>query len=574
SRLVVRANYNQARGVRPMRLDGRGLPLVAARLNGRPLTPDEYKLDDQRFTIFEPPAEMVLETETVINPADNTRLEGLYRSGAMLCTQCEAEGFRSITWFLDRPDVLARYDVTIIGDPARYPVMLANGNLVEREELPDGRRKVRWVDPFPKPSYLFALVAGELVEVSDQFVTASNRTVKLQFFVEDHNRDRCGHALASLKKAMAWDQERFGLEYDLDQYMVVAADDFNMGAMENKGLNVFNSKYVLATPETATDLDYENIEAVIGHEYFHNWTGNRVTCRDWFQLSLKEGLTVFRDQEFSADMTSRGVKRIHDVMTLRSRQFPEDAGPLAHPVRPDAYIEINNFYTVTVYEKGAELVRMLQTLVGREGFRKGLRRYLERFDGHAATVEDFVEAMAVANGRTLRQFMRWYNQAGTPLLKVSTLYDPPTSTLVVALRQTCPVTPDASCREPFHIPVRIGLLDRSGRELELQPVWGPDTGSGPNHGLLELRKEAEIFRFGGLDEAPVVSLLRDFSAPVRLEYDYSDDDLRVLMAHDTDPFSRWEAGQLLAVRVLRGLIADYLQGSELSVSDELVAGYG
>jgi aminopeptidase N len=574
SRLVIRANFNRKKGVLPLRLDGRDLPLAAIRLNGRALAANEYKLDNQRLTIHQPPAEMVLELETVLRPDNNTRLEGLYRSGSMLCTQCEAEGFRAITWFLDRPDVLARYEVTIIGDPVRYPVMLANGNLVEQADMPDGRRRVRWVDPFPKPSYLFALVAGDLFEVSDHFVTASGRRVRLQFFVEAHNRDKCAHALAALKKAMAWDEKRFGLEYDLDQYMVVAVDDFNMGAMENKGLNVFNSRYVLASPETATDLDYENIEAVIGHEYFHNWTGNRVTCRDWFQLSLKEGLTVFRDQEFSGDQISPGVKRIRDVMALRSRQFPEDGGPLAHPVRPDSYIEINNFYTVTVYEKGAELVRMLQTLVGRAAFREGLHRYLERFDGQAATVEDFVEAIAMAGGRVLRQFLLWYSQAGTPLLKVSTLHDPITSTLVVALRQTCPVTPDQSCKKPFHIPVRIGLLDRQGRELELRPIGGPSSGPGADPGLLELRKEAEIFRFGGLDEAPIISLLRDFSAPVRLEYDYSDDDLRVLMAHDTDPFNRWEAGQILAVRVLRGLIEDHRQGRELVVPQAMVEVYG
>ncbi|HSH14377.1 MAG TPA: aminopeptidase N, partial [Desulfurivibrionaceae bacterium] len=460
----------------------------------------------------------MLELKTRLNPEDNTRLEGLYRSGSMLCTQCEAEGFRSITWFIDRPDVLSRYEVTIVGAPDRYPVMLANGNLVEQGERPGGRRFVRWQDPFPKPSYLFALVAGNLVEVSDSFVTASGRRVALQFFVESHNRDKCGHALASLQKAMAWDEARYGLEYDLDQYMVVAADDFNMGAMENKGLNVFNSRYVLASPATATDNDYESIEAVIAHEYFHNWTGNRVTCRDWFQLSLKEGLTVFRDQEFTADMTSAAVKRIADVTALRSRQFPEDGGPLAHPVRPSTYIEINNFYTVTVYEKGAELVRMLQTLVGREAFREGLRRYLTRHDGQAATVEDFVRAIGEAGGRDLNQFLKWYSQAGTPLLKVSTLHDPITNTLLIAMRQSCPDTPDQTCKEPFHIPVRVGLLDRQGRELALQPICGAKLNGDP--GLLELRQEAEIFRFGGISELPVLSLLRDFSAPVRLEYEY------------------------------------------------------
>jgi aminopeptidase N len=572
SRLVIRPNYNLARGVRPLKLDGRDLVLEGIRLNGREPAAAEYLLEPASLTIPEPPAEITLELKTRIFPDRNTRLEGLYRSGSMLCTQCEAEGFRCITWFIDRPDVLARYEVTIIGDRARYPVMLANGNLVESAELPDGRRRVRWVDPFPKPSYLFALVAGDLVEVADHFVTASGRRVALQFFVEAHNRDRCGHALTALKKAMAWDEERYGLEYDLDQYMVVAADDFNMGAMENKGLNVFNSKYVLASPETATDQDYENIEAVIAHEYFHNWTGNRVTCRDWFQLALKEGLTVFRDQEFTADQTSRGVKRIHDVMALRTRQFPEDGGPLAHPVRPEAYIEINNFYTVTVYEKGAELVRMLQTLIGRQAFRDGLRRYLARFDGQAATVEDFVEAMAEAGGRDLKQFMRWYSQAGTPLLKVSSLHDPITDTLVVALRQTCPATPDQSCKEPFLIPVRIGLLDRQGRELEPHPVCGCAPDQDPN--LLEMTSEAEFFRFGGLAEPPVLSLLRDFSAPVRLEYDYADADLRLLMAHDPDPFSRWEAGQLMAVRLLRGLIEDYRQGRELVLAPALVEVYG
>jgi aminopeptidase N len=568
SRLVIRPNYNPRRGVRPLKLDGRDLPLEGILLNGRQPAADEYRHNDTRLTIIKPPADLILELKTRLKPDDNTRLEGLYRSGNMLCTQCEAEGFRCITWFIDRPDVLARYEVTIIGASDRYPVMLANGNLVERGELADGRKLVRWQDPFPKPSYLFALVAGDLVEVSDTFTTASGRPVALQFFVESHNRDKCGHALAALKKAMAWDEARYGLEYDLDQYMVVAADDFNMGAMENKGLNVFNSRYVLASPETATDTDYENIEAVIAHEYFHNWTGNRVTCRDWFQLSLKEGLTVFRDQEFTADMTSAPVKRINDVTALRARQFPEDGGPLAHPVRPASYIEINNFYTVTVYEKGAELVRMLQTLIGREAFAQGLRSYLHRHDGQAATVEDFVGAMGEAGGRDLAQFMHWYSQAGTPLLKVSTLHDPITDTLVIAMRQSCPATPDQTCKEPFHIPVRVGLLDQQGHELALHPICGAEAHGDP--GLLELRQEAGIFRFGGIAEPPVVSLLRDFSAPVRLEYEYTDADLLLLLAHDADPFNRWEAGQLLAVRLIGGLREDYRQGRTLQVAPAFV----
>ncbi|NTV14314.1 MAG: aminopeptidase N [Desulfobulbaceae bacterium] len=567
SRLNIRPNYETRRGVRPLKLDGRDLPLEGILINGRVPAADEYRHDAVSLTIFTPPVDLVLELKTRLNPAANTRLEGLYRSGAMLCTQCEAEGFRCITWFLDRPDVLARYEVTISGDPARYPVMLANGNLVEQGEMADGRRFVRWQDPFPKPSYLFALVAGDLVEVSDSFTTASGRQVALQFFVEAHNRDKCGHALASLQKAMAWDESRYGLEYDLDQYMVVAADDFNMGAMENKGLNVFNSKYVLASPATATDVDYENIEAVIAHEYFHNWTGNRVTCRDWFQLSLKEGLTVFRDQEFTADMTSAPVKRINDVMALRARQFPEDGGPLAHPVRPATYIEINNFYTVTVYEKGAELVRMLQTLIGAPAFAKGLHRYLTRYDGQAATVEDFVRAMAEAGGRDLSQFLRWYSQAGTPVLQVSALHDPITDTLVIAMRQSCPDTPGQKGKEPFHIPVVVGLLDRQGRELPLHPICGA---RGSGSGLLELRKEAEIFRFRGIREPPVVSLLRGFSAPVHLDFEQTDAALQLLLAHDSDPFNRWEAGQLLAVRVIRGLRADYRRGRELRVGSDFV----
>ena len=568
SRLTIRPNHETRRGMRPLKLDGRDLPLEGILLNGRVPEVSEYQLDATSLTIFAPPAELLLELKTRLNPESNTRLEGLYRSGAMLCTQCEAEGFRCITWFLDRPDVLARYEVTIIGDPARFPVMLANGNLLEQGEQPDGRRFVRWQDPYPKPSYLFALVAGNLVEVSDSFTTASGRQVALQFFVEAHNRDKCGHALASLQKAMAWDEARYGLEYDLDQYMVVAADDFNMGAMENKGLNVFNSRYVLASPATATDVDYENIEAVIAHEYFHNWTGNRVTCRDWFQLSLKEGLTVFRDQEFTADMTSAPVKRINDVMALRARQFPEDGGPLAHPVRPAEYIEINNFYTVTVYEKGAELVRMLQTLIGRTAFAKGLHRYLTRHDGQAATVEDFVRAMAEAGGRDLSQFLLWYSQAGTPVLKVSALHDPITETLVLAMRQSCPDTPGQKRKEPFHIPVVVGLLDRQGRELTLHPICGA---RGSGRGLLELRKEAEIFRFRGISEPPVISMLRGFSAPVRLEFEQNDEELQLLLAHDADPFNRWEAGQLLAVRAVRGLREEYRQGRELQVAQEFAA---
>ncbi|MBU0673113.1 MAG: aminopeptidase N [Proteobacteria bacterium] len=531
----------------PLILDGVGLELQSVHLDGRPLGPEEYECTEQSLRILAIPQECILEIQNIIRPEDNTALEGLYRSGDKLCTQCEAQGFRHIAWYLDRPDVLSEFEVTLIGDPVLYPVMLANGNEVDRGECADGRHWRRWHDPFPKPGYLFAVVAGPLVEISDTFVTASGRSVVLRIFVEAHNRNRCGHAMASLKKAMAWDEQRFGLEYDLELYMIVAVDDFNMGAMENKGLNVFNSRYVLASPETATDTDYENIEAVIGHEYFHNWTGNRVTCRDWFQLSLKEGLTVFRDQEFSADMTSRGVKRIQDVKLLRSRQFPEDSGPMAHPVRPDEYIEINNFYTITVYEKGSELVRMIHTLLGEELFRRGLRLYLEQNDGRAATVEDFVDAMATAGGVDLTRFLFWYSQAGTPILKVSGRYDQETREYHLTLQQRTPATAGQTNKDPLHIPVLVGFLGRGGLELPLRLADDPGGKASATTRLLELKTAEKTYRFINIPEEPVVSVPRGFSAPVRLEYEQADLDLKVLLAHDPDPFCRWEAGQRLII---------------------------
>ncbi|MCA1766260.1 MAG: aminopeptidase N [Desulfobulbaceae bacterium] len=523
SRLTVKADYDRSEGVRPLVLDGRDLELRAIRINGEPLAGEDYRLGPEQLTIPAPPGEMVLEIDNLIHPDQNTVLEGLYKSGDKLTTQCEAQGFRRITWFLDRPDVLSRFEVTIIS------------------------------------------------KVEDFYTSVSGRGIALQFFVEEHNLDHCGHALESLKKAMAWDEETYGLEYDLDQYMVVAVDDFNMGAMENKGLNVFNSKYVLASPATATDTDYENIEAVIGPEYFHNWTGNRVTCRDWFQLSLKEGLTVFRDQEFSADMTSRPVKRISDVAMLRGHQFPEDGGPMAHPVRTDSYIEINNFYTITVYEKGAELVRMVHTLLGPEKFRRGLRLYLERHDGEAATVEDFIDAMAEAGNRDLGRFMLWYSQAGTPVVRVETRHDPAAKTLTMVFRQSCPPTPGQPEKKPFHIPVALGLLAPDGREL---PLFIEGEGrAGEASRLLELRKAEERFTFTDIAAAPVPSLLRGFSAPVKLEYDYSDGDLGLLVSHDSDPFCRWEAAQNLAVRKIKGLVDDHLQGREMAVDPEFFAVY-
>lgn len=572
SRLVVSANYDLKTGVRPLVLHGQGLTLQSIRLNGVALGSDRYQLDENYLTIPAPPGEMILEMENTIKPELNTALEGLYKSDDKLCTQCEAEGFRRITWFLDRPDVLSRFEVTLIGDPEKYPVMLANGNRIDSGQFDDGRHWVKWQDPFPKPGYLFAMVAGRLSLVEDFYTTGTGRRIALQFFVEPHNLERCGHALKSLQKAMAWDEETYGLEYDLDQYMVVAVDDFNMGAMENKGLNVFNSKYVLATPATATDTDYEGIEAVIGHEYFHNWTGNRVTCRDWFQLSLKEGLTVFRDQEFSADMTSRPVKRISDVTVLRSHQFPEDTGPMAHPVRTDSYIEINNFYTITVYEKGSELVRMIHTMIGPDAFGRGLQLYLTRHDGQAATVENFVEAMAEAGERDFSQFMNWYRQAGTPKVKVNGVHDPAKQTFTLTFRQSCPATPGQDDKEPFLIPVGIGLLDSDGRALPLQMV--DDNGAGGQLSrLLELRAAEESFTFTGIAQPPAPSLLRGFSAPVKLEYDYSDGELALLVAHDSDSFCRWEAAQILAVRKICLLIDDYSHGREMSVDPDFIGVY-
>ncbi|OGR30511.1 MAG: aminopeptidase N [Desulfuromonadales bacterium GWC2_61_20] len=552
SRLTVQRNPLSATDA-PLVLAGRQLELLALRLNDTVLAPADYTLDSEGLTLPNCPDNAVLEIETAIHPAANTALEGLYLSSGILCSQCEAQGFRKITYYPDRPDVMARFSTTLVADRAAFPVLLANGNLVAAGELEEGRHFARWDDPHPKPCYLFALVAGALVRLADRFTTASGRQVVLEIYVEARNRDKCAHAMASLQRAMRWDEETFGLEYDLDRYMILAVDDFNFGAMENKGLNIFNSKYVLASPATATDADYQAIEEVIGHEYFHNWTGNRVTCRDWFQLSLKEGLTVFRDQEFAAAMTSAAVKRISDVRLLRSGQFPEDAGPLAHPVRPESYVEINNFYTATVYNKGAEVIRMYQTLFGREGFVRGVRLYLQRFDGEAVTTDDFLEAMAEANDADLAQFGRWYSQAGTPRLQVATQYDAAAGAFTLTLRQSPPPTPVNGSKEPWHIPVAVGLLDSDGADLPLR-LAGEDLSGGTTR-VLELRREEESFRFVDIKERPVPSLLRNFSAPVRLEFALADADLAFLFAHDSDPFNRWEAGQLLAGRTLLAEVA-------------------
>ncbi len=519
-------------------LDGEGVMLTALRMDGATLPPDAYSVDAKHLTLhaaYIPGARFQLEIETQINPGANTALEGLYLAGGLYCSQCEPEGFRHITYFIDRPDNLSIFTVRIIGDKKTCPVLLSNGNMTGSGELPDGRHWAEWHDPFPKPSYLFALVAGDLALLRDSFTTQSGREIDLRIYVDPGMEDRCAYAMDALKRAMRWDETRFGLEYDLDIYMIVATGHFNMGAMENKGLNIFNSKFVLARPDTATDADFAGIERVIAHEYFHNWTGNRVTCRDWFQLSLKEGLTVFRDQEFCADMRSRAVARIEDVRNLRARQFAEDAGPLAHPVRPASYIEINNFYTATVYEKGAELVRMLQTLIGRGAFAKGLQLYLRKHDGTAAVIEDFAAAMQQAGGKDLAQFHAWYAQAGTPEISVTENYDATTQNYTLSLNQRIPGRPDAPA---LHIPVAFGLLNPNGGEMA-------DRG-----GVLELTGARQTFQFKGVTEKPVPSLFRSFSAPVTVKAVDGADTQLFLLAHDTDPFNRWEAGQQYALRLL------------------------
>jgi aminopeptidase N len=545
--LTLRPNGNGAAPA-PLMLDGESLKLHALKLDGAALPPEQFVATPDRLTIAQPPQRRFrLEIETVVDPSANTQLLGLYRSGAIYCTQCEAEGFRRITYFPDRPDVMAVYTTRIEAEKADAPVLLANGNLVASGDVPGTTRHFAvWHDPFPKPSYLFALVGGKLACVEDRFRTMSGRDVTLRIYVEPGKESRCVYAMDSLKRAMRWDETAFGREYDLDIFMIVAVSDFNMGAMENKGLNVFNDKYVLASPETATDNDFERIEAIIAHEYFHNWTGNRITCRDWFQLCLKEGLTVFRDQEFSADQRSRAVERISDVRGLRAHQFVEDAGPLAHPVRPTVYREINNFYTATVYEKGAEVVRMLTRLLGPENFRKGMNLYFARHDGQAATIEQFVQCFADASGVDLTQFMLWYSQAGTPEVVATGSYDARAKTYRLDLAQSVPATPGQPSKEPMVVPLAIGLVGRDGRELPLKL----GDGRAIERGVLTLAKPAETFLFADIGEPPVPSLNRGFSAPIKLIANLGADDLRFLAAHDADPFNRWQALQTLATRLL------------------------
>ena len=555
----------------PLVLDGEHLVLRSAAIDGRALAAGEYVQTAETLTIAAVPDAFELRTVVAIRPQDNTELTGLYRSSGNYCTQCEAEGFRRITFFLDRPDVMATYRVTVAADQTRYPVLLSNGNRVETGELADGRHFATWDDPFPKPCYLFALVAGDLRCHAGEFVTMSGRTVRLEIWVEPDNIDRCEHALRSLQRSMRWDEQRFGREYDLDIYMIVAVGDFNMGAMENKGLNIFNAKYVLARPDTATDDDYEAIEKVIAHEYFHNWTGNRVTCRDWFQLTLKEGLTVFRDHLFSADMGSPAVVRIAEVLALRTAQVAEDSGPLAHPIRPESYIEMNNFYTMTVYEKGSEVIGMLRMLLGEDGFRRGMDLYFERHDGQAVTCDDFRAALADANGRDLEQFGRWYSQVGTPVLRARGVHDAAARTFSLTLEQAPPAAAGngREAAELLHIPVAMGLLGADGGSLPLR-LAGEAEGTETTR-VLELRERAQTFEFVGVKEPPAVSLLRGFSAPVELDYPRSDEALARLMGADPDAFARWDAGQELARRVLLRLCDDAVAGRELVMDARLLA---
>jgi len=570
---------NSASPNKDVELLGDGIKLVALRMNGKTLrkgatgknNKSGYLIADGKLRIANAPDEITLEIETLVQPEKNTSMMGLFVSNGNFFTQCEAEGFRKITWFPDRPDVMAKYTVMLRGDKKKYPVLLSNGNLIEQGNLPKGRHYAKWEDPFKKPSYLFALVAGKLVCQEEKFKLNSGRKVLLQVWVEPGNLDKTQHAMESLKHSIRWDEERYGLALDLDRFMIVAVGDFNMGAMENKGLNIFNTKYVLANPRVATDGDYAGIESVVGHEYFHNWTGNRVTCRDWFQLSLKEGLTVFRDQEFSADMigtdSGRAVNRIENVRGLRQVQFSEDAGPMAHAVRPDSFVEISNFYTATVYQKGAEVVRMYQTLLGRDGFRKGMDLYFARHDGQAVSCDDFRAAMAHSSGRNLAQFERWYSQPGTPQLNVQSHYDAAKQTYELTLSQSCKPGAGQKNPLPFHIPVAVGLLDAKGRDMALT-LEGVASTSPATTCVLELTKAKQTFIFNRVSTKPTPSLLRNFSAPVVMEYDYTDQELAQLMAHDSDAFNRWEAGQRLAMQRLLNLIKQVQRGEKLTL-DEL-----
>ncbi|WP_299380739.1 aminopeptidase N [uncultured Kiloniella sp.] len=557
SKIKIRQNSNSKK---PLVLDGDELRLDSVSIDGRVLSTDEYLLNEFSLTVPDFPAEGELEIVTFIDPVQNTKLEGLYLSGGNFCTQCEAEGFRRITFYPDRPDVMATYTVTVHADKASYPILLSNGNLIDQGVNEDGSHWARWDDPFPKPSYLFALVAGDLACHEDVFKTRSGQDVTLKIFVEHGNEDKCAYAMDSLIRSMKWDEDRFGLEYDLDIFNIVAVSDFNMGAMENKSLNIFNSKCILASPDTATDMEFERIEAIVAHEYFHNWTGNRVTCRDWFQLSLKEGLTVYRDQEFTADMRSAPVKRIQDVRTLRARQFPEDSGPLSHPIRPESYIEINNFYTSTVYEKGGEVIRMMAEILGKEGFRKGLDLYFKRHDNQAVTCDDFVAAMEDANGVDLNHFRLWYSQAGTPEVEASWSYDAEEKSFTLTLDQLTAPTPGQKTKQPLLIPFTVGLIGENGEELSLKLQGESDDGPVTSRCTLRFDQEHQTFKFIDVHQRPTPSLNRNFSAPIKLSTKYTTEDLGFLMGHDKDAFSRWDAAQTYASRLILKMVQTIQEG--------------
>jgi aminopeptidase N len=571
--LAMRKNPESAMESNDCILDGEHLELVSIKIEGRQLQGNEYQRTDQSLLLSSLPDKFDLEIETLIQPDQNTALEGLYHSGSLLCTQCEAEGFRRISYYMDRPDVMAVFTVSIVGDKQQWPIMLSNGNMEEQGQFEDGRHWTRWHDPHPKPSYLFALVAGDLYRQQESFTTMSGREISLQIYVDHENSHKCDHALTSLKQAMLWDEQRYGREYDLDVFMIVAVNDFNMGAMENKGLNIFNSSCVLASPETATDADYHRIQGIVGHEYFHNWSGNRVTCRDWFQLSLKEGFTVLRDQQFSGDMNSTAVQKIDDVNQLRTMQFAEDAGPMAHPVRPASFIEISNFYTVTIYEKGAQVVGMIKTIVGDSGFRKGTDLYFERHDGQAVTTDDFVQAIEDANKVDLSQFRLWYSQAGTPVLTIEGRYNLSQQTYSLSIKQHCPATPDQQVKVPFYIPLAVGLLDKNGNAMSLQ-LEGENGPSEQNTRVLNIIEKEQVFTFVNIPSEPVPSLLRGFSAPVKISMDRSNADLTFLATNDSDSFNRWDAGQTLLINVLLSLIKNVQQQQGLTLPEGLVEQLG
>jgi len=570
-RLALRRNVDAGddKQSQALVLDGSDMELISVSLDGQVLEPDAYTVTETTLEIPDVPDQFILECETLTKPQENTSLEGLYKSRRMFCTQCEAEGFRKITYYLDRPDVLSSFTTRIEADKAAYPVLLSNGNHIDSGDLEEGRHWVTWEDPFRKPSYLFALVAGDLKPVDDSFTTCSGRQVQLRIFVEEKDLDKCDFAMGALKRAMTWDEEVYGREYDLDIFMIVAVDDFNMGAMENKGLNIFNSSCVLANPSTSTDQAFQRIESIVAHEYFHNWSGNRVTCRDWFQLSLKEGFTVYRDSEFSADMGSRAVNRIEDVSMLRTVQFAEDSGPMAHSVRPESYMEIANFYTVTIYEKGAEVVRMQANLLGPETFRQGTDRYFEKYDGMAVTTEDFVSTMEEVSSLDLEQFRRWYSQAGTPKLDITGHYDADLDSFTLSISQTCPPTPSQPDKAPFYIPLRMGLINEAGEPVTLHvDDYEPGTDV-----VLHISEAEEDFVFQQVGGEPVPALLREFSAPVKLAYPYTRDELMLLMQHEEDGFVRWEAGQQLALQVIDDLLQARNQDKPYTVDERLVTAF-